>query len=270
MPEIYEDILNLKKKGAEGVVITVVGKEGHGPAGIGTKMLVRADGTKSGTVGGGALEYAAIKKAGQVMKSKESRLKKYILSTDNDIIDAEKTGMLCGGNITLFFEYVGSGVWLYIFGAGHIGKSLAFYLKDLNYYITMIDSREGMVNTIEGVHRPMTAKYETALENAEVPQDSFFIIATHSHAMDYTILKRIYQSHWRPKYIGLIASRKKSVEMIDRLHEELGQDINLNQLYSPMGLNIGGQLPNEIAISIISELQAVRYNKEGHKHMRNK
>jgi xanthine dehydrogenase accessory factor len=66
----------------------------------------------------------------------------------------------------------------------------------------------------------------------------------------------------------LIASRKKAPAIIERLKEELGSEVNLDNLYSPVGLMIGGATPDEIAISIIAELQAVRYGKEGNKHMR--
>jgi xanthine dehydrogenase accessory factor len=265
---VYEEILKIKKDGEVGVLVTVVEKDGHGPAIVGTKMLVRPGGKRKGTVGGGALEYAALKKAAQILEDKKNCLKKYLLSPDNDIIDGEQTGMLCGGSITLFYEYIGSGARLYIFGAGHIGKALVYHLKSLNFYITLIDNRDGMVETIDHAQRRMTVNYKTALEGEEVPANSFFIIATHSHALDYVILKRIYEANWSPKYIGLIASKRKSPLIIQQLLEELEKDINLDILYTPIGLDIGGQSPDEIAISIISELQAIRYDKGGHKHMK--
>jgi xanthine dehydrogenase accessory factor len=270
MPDIYEEILRIRQKGEEGVLITVVAKEGHGPAGMGTKMLVLPDGRREGTVGGGALEYAAVKKASQCLKDKKNFMKKYSLSPDNDVIDCEQTGMICGGAVTLFYEYIGSGARLYLFGAGHIGKALVYHLKNLNYYITLIDDREGNVETIDGAHSRITVNYETALKDEEVPPGSYFIIASHSHAFDYLILKRIYEARWDPKYIGLVASHSKGEVMIQQLTKDLGPDIDLSILYTPVGLDIGGENPDEIAISIISELQAIRYNKPGQKHLSRK
>jgi len=225
-------------------------------------------GTKKGTVGGGALEHAAARLATKILDDKKNCMKKYLLSPDNEIIDGEKTGMMCGGTVTLFYEYIGSGERLYIFGAGHIGKALVYHLKNLNYYITLLDNREGMVESVESVQRRFTSQYDSIMQGEEVSPGGFFIIATHSHALDYVVLKRIYEAQWNPRYIGLIASKKKSPAMIQRLKEELGNDIDLENLYTPIGLDLGGQNPDEIAISIISELQAVRYRKEGHKHMR--
>lgn len=272
MTEIYEELLKLKTNGEVGVLVTVVEKEGHGPAIVGARMLVMPGDKKKGTVGGGALEYAALKWASRVRQDKKSGLKKYLLSPDNEILaeKAEKTGMLCGGSITLFYEYIGAGARLYIFGAGHIGKALVYHLENLDYYITLVDNRGGMVETIAGAQRRVTADYKTALHGHEVPADSFFIIAAHSHALDYVILKRIYSAGWNPKYIGLVASKRKSPLMVERLLEEVGKDVDLDILYSPVGLDIGGASPDEIAISVISELQAVRYGKTGHKHMRKK
>jgi xanthine dehydrogenase accessory factor len=267
MIEIYEEILKLKTSGEKGVLVTVIEKEDHGPTVIGTKMLIHLDGQKKGTIGGGALEYAASRHAEKILENQTSGIKKYLLSPDNEIIDGEKTGMLCGGTITLFFEYIGSGDKLYIFGAGHIGKALVYHLKKLNYYITLIDNREGMAEAVQGVHHRITTKYETALQDENVPKNAYFIIASHSHKLDYVILKRIYEAKWNPKYIGMVASKRKSPVMIQQLKDELDANINLDILYSPVGLNIGGPSPDEIAISIIAELQAIHYKKEGHQHM---
>ncbi|MCK5059415.1 MAG: XdhC family protein [Candidatus Aminicenantes bacterium] len=265
--DIYEKILALKKNGGEGVLITVVDKEGHGPAPVQTKMLYVSSREKEGTVGGGALEQAAEKAAKKVLKDKKGFLKKYLLDPDNRLIEGEETGMLCGGTTTLFFEYTGSGIPLYIFGAGHIGKALVYHLKHLSYYITMADSREETINEITGVQRRVTGQYSAILQGEEVREGSFFVIATHSHQLDHVVLKRIYEAGWKPAYIGVVASEKKIITMKEKLCEELGDEPDFSILYSPVGLDIGGTGPDEIALSIICELQALRYGKQGHKHL---
>lgn len=270
MTEIYEELLKIKTQGDSGVLITVVDKDGHGPAVSGSKMLVRRNGLKKGTVGGGALEFAAVNLAPNILVSQKNLLKKYLLNPDNEIIDdidTEKTGMLCGGSITLFFEYIGPGERLFIFGAGHIGKALAYHLENLGFYITMLDNRPGLVDSIEYAQRRVTCDYSTALRDDPPPPGCFFIIASHSHQLDYVILKRIVLAQWNPRYIGMVASKRKAPLMIRQLKEELGDSLNLDALFSPVGLDIGGPSPDEIAISIIAELQAIRYHKDGHKHM---
>jgi xanthine dehydrogenase accessory factor len=266
--DIYERIPALKKSGGEGVLITVVDKEGHGPAPVQAKMLFINDGEKEGTVGGGALEHAAEKAAKTVLKDKKGFLKKYLLDPDNHVIEGEETGMLCGGATTLFFEYIGSGLPLYIFGAGHIGKALTYHLKNLNYHITMVDNREEVLREITGVQHTAAGQYSSIFQGEEVRDGSFIVIATHSHQLDYVVLKRIYEANWKPAYIGLVASRKKSKIMKEKLGEELNREPDFSMLYCPVGLDIGGTNPDEIALSIIAELQAQRYKKTGHKHFR--
>ena len=268
--DIYEELVKLKTSGGEGVLVTVVEKEGHGPATSGFKMLVLKDGTRTGTVGGGALEFSAVKHAAEILETKTNRLIHYLLSRDNEIIDEklEKTGMLCGGKASLFFEYMGSGLKLYIFGAGHIGQALAYHFNGLNYYITLIDCREGMVNTIPNVQARITHEYHNVFNEITVPPHSYFIIAAHTHELDYVILKHIYESNLEPSYIGMVASKRKAPAMVEQLKSELGNNIDLTKLYSPVGLDVGGATPHEIAISIIAELQAIQYGKNENKHLR--
>jgi xanthine dehydrogenase accessory factor len=266
--DIFERIIALKKSGGEGVLVTVVEKEGHGPAPVQARMLLWGSGEKEGTVGGGALEHAAEKAAKTVLSDKNGFLRKYLLDPDNNLIAGEQTGMLCGGTTTLFFEYIGAGEPLYIFGAGHIGRALVYHIKNLGFFITMADNREDVAREITGVQKMAAAPYNTILDDEQVKANAFFVIATHSHQLDYVVLKRIYAADWKPRYIGLVASRKKSLAMKEQLRAELGKEPDFSILYSPAGLDIGGPSPDEIAISIISEIQALRYGKQGHKHFR--
>lgn len=266
--DIFAEAARLKQDGSSGVMVTVVGKEGHGPALPGAHLLLTASGDIFGTVGGGALEQAALLRARQIHASGAAESATYLMSPDNEIINGENTGMMCGGSITLFYEYIGVGPRLFIFGAGHIGRALSALARNLGYFITILDCREKMAETIPSAHRRITVNYPDALNDQTAPENGFFVIATHSHPLDYVALKRIVSSNWRPKYVGMIASRKKAPSLIRRLKDELGAETDLSFLYSPTGLNTGGVTPDEIALSIAAELQAVRYGKTGNQHMR--
>lgn len=265
---IYEKILDLQKNGNTGVLINVVDKEGHGPQIPGAKLLISSSGEKFGTIGGGALEFAAIKEAENVLTTQKSITKKYLLGENNNIVNAVKTKMICGGTITLFYEYINTKPTVYIFGAGHIGKALVYFLKRLNYNIILVDSRKEMYECIEGVSKFIIGDYSTVLSAEDVSPGSFMIIVTHSHNDDYNVLKRIYTSPWDPKYIGLIASKRKTDIFLKQLSSEFGGKINLNKLYMPIGLNIGGVSPEEIALSIAAEIQAVNCGMPNCNHSR--
>ncbi len=275
MSDIYEEILQLKKSGSAGVLITVVDKEGSSPADIGAKMLVLSPEKTKGTVGGGALEKEALKEAIKALKRRKSLLLKYSLGEDGQIVNAKKLGMMCGGNATLFYEYIGAKDKLYIFGAGHIGKALLYHLKNQNHLITIIDNRESTLADIEDfskipVSKILASDYQKLFKeiNPSDVEGSYVIVATHSHDLDYKVLKGIYQSEWKPKYIGVIGSLRKAETMVKNLLKELGKGIDLDILYIPVGLDIGGNNPDEIAVSIISEIQSLRYGKRDSNHMR--
>ena len=263
MKSLYMELLDLAEGSISGVLVTVIAKEGSGPAATGTKMIVYADGKISGTVGGGTIEKMAIEKALSLFESKKNCTEKYVM---DESVDGALTGMICGGTATLFFEYFAPKKYVYIFGAGHIGRALTYHLKQLNYHICLIDDREDVLAEVPDADEKIHAPFVDALNNKTIPKDAFFIIATYQHMYDGVVLHKIFGSNWQPKYVGLVSSRTKKRKMTDELLE-LYPEANIDILYTPAGLNIGGTLPHEIAISIISEMQTVANGKKL-KHLR--
>ena len=263
MKSIYSEILDLAEGSICGVLVTVTAKEGSGPAATGTKMIVYPDGKISGTIGGGSIEKMAIEKALTIFKSHKNTSETYNMNEPGKGTD---TGMICGGTATLFFEYFAPKNTVYIFGAGHIGKAMTYHLKQLNYHITVIDDREDVLSQLEGADEKIWASFTEALDKKKVQRDAFYIIATYQHKYDGVVLHKIYASDWQPKYVGLVASRSKKKKMTEELLKAF-PDANIDALYTPAGLNIGGTLPHEIAMSIISEMQAVA-NGKNVKHLR--
>jgi len=260
--DIYEKILSLKKSGKAGVLITVVERSGSVPADPGSKMLVTARGDTFGTVGGGSLENHAIERAKEILVSTKSLLQKYSLDSKKITDDTVSLPMVCGGNVTLFYEFLAATLSVFIFGAGHVGNALVRHLSSLGYEPTVIDSRKDILDTVEGALRVPVDSYTAVGEKISVPEGSFIVIATHSHGSDYEVLKSVYIAGWKPGYTGVVASKKKAKEIKDRLYGEVGKDIDTRNLFIPVGLDIGGRSVDEIAVSIISEMQAVRYGKQ--------
>jgi len=265
MKSIYSEIMDLAEGTVAGVLITVVAKEGSGPATTGTKMIVYKNGKTTGTVGGGSIEQLAIEKALTLFDTQENAIEKYVMDEPGD---GTTTGMLCGGTATLFFEYFAPLRHVYIFGAGHIGKALVYHLSKLNYHITVIDDREDVLATIENADEKIYGPFADTLTNHKVEANSFFIIATYQHKYDSVVLNKIYNSGWQPQYVGVVSSRKKKQTLTDNLLKVV-PDANLDLCYLPVGLDIGGTLPHEIALSIIAEMQTVANGKSGG-HLRDK
>ncbi len=262
---IHDEIYRLSSGKGSGIVVTVVKKSGSGPAETGTKMLVYPDGSTLGTVGGGAIEKMAVEQALALFNDKKNHLEEFVMQ---DAGEGTQTGMMCGGTVTLFFEYYAPKHPIYIFGAGHIGSALVYHLKPLDYFITVVDDRKAILDAIDGADEKILGSFESVLSDRQVEPQSFFIIATYEHKADSVVLNRIFHEGWEPCYVGMVASRRKQKIMLKELKEAV-PNADTRVCYIPVGLDIGGGLPHEIALSIISEIQKVRFKTSG-KHFREK
>ena len=266
--DIYEVIGNLRRSGVPCVIVTVVDRTGSAPQDPGAKLLVTLDGDITGTVGGGSLESVAIETAKEVFETQKSTLKKYSLGEHGSSVDAVELGMMCGGSATLFYEYIGKQDSVIIFGAGHVGKALLYHLKRAGVLITVVDSREEMLGQVQGAEKKLIRDYGRLTEEISVPDKSYIVVCTHSHDLDFEILKAIYTSGWKPAYVGALASSRKAATMKKKLFEKCGKETDINNLFMPVGLDIGGRSVDEIAVSIIAEIQGLKYGKPGLKHMK--
>ena len=272
MVDIYAKINEFRHLGKDLVLVTVTEKEGMGPADVGKKMLVTEDGEAFGTVGGGAIEFYAREKAKKVVKERKSFSEKYILCDREVYVDDGEVvlPMACGGKATLFYEFVGPKQYLYIFGAGHCGAALARVIKPLGFHVTIIDERESVIKALDdSADIKVISGFVDYIEKNGLRDDSYIVVCTPSHQNDYHVLNKILEKKYHPAYFGMLCSKKKIADYLNKAYEEFGPDINLENFYSPIGLNIGGNSPEEIAISISAEILSVYYQKsELNAHLR--
>jgi xanthine dehydrogenase accessory factor len=268
--EVFETLAAMRSQGRAVVLVTVISKEGHGPAAPGAKMVVSAEGRIAGTVGGGNLEYIAVHRAQKLLTAAahpDPLYEVYDVGADDKVQDAQATGMICGGSASLFYERYSAGENLVVFGAGHIGCALARALPGLGYTLTVVDSRKEYIENFEGAASAICHDYGQSFADLTLPPDPWIVIATHSHKLDYTALEQVFKAGLRPRYVGVVASRKKRDLFFAQLLNAV-PDADTSIVYMPAGLDIGGTGPDEIAISILSELQALRFGKQNLKHMR--
>jgi len=267
MNDIYEKIVFYKNQGIDAVLVTAVEKTGEGPVEIGKKMLVSEFDEAMGTVGGGALEHYAREKCKDLIKKRTHLTEKYLLDKGKVTPEAKTLPMVCGGTVTLFYEFLGVKGFVYIFGGGHVGQALVHVLKPLNFHVTVIDERKEIVERFVGgdvvIHSPFV-KY---IEEHSLKDQSYVIVCTPSHTHDYHVINKILEMKLTPKYVGMLCSIEKLKDYLNKTYEQFGRDVDLKNFYSPIGLDLGGGSPEEIAISIVSEILAINYNKK-QKHMR--
>lgn len=273
MVDIYEKLSELRKQGKDVVIVTVTEKDGMGPADVGKKMLVSEDNIAFGTVGGGAIEYYAREKCKEVLKNRQSFTEKYYLMDREVHVDDGSVvlPMACGGKATLFYEFLGPKQYVYIFGAGHCGAALARVLKPLGFFTTIIDERDYVINSLDdAADVKVNEGFVEYIEKHGIPNDRYIVVCTPSHTNDYNVLNKILELKIKPKYFGMLCSKKKIADYLEKSYEAHGKDIDLSNFYSPIGLQTGGDSPEEVAISIAGEILAVHYHKsEINSHMRN-
>ncbi|MDD3122384.1 MAG: XdhC/CoxI family protein [Candidatus Izemoplasmatales bacterium] len=268
MDIIYEKILEYQKKGIPMILVTAVEKEGAGPVEVGKKMIVTDTKEYFGTVGGGKLEYYAINKCASLFRSRKPLLERYALTESEIIPNALTLPMVCGGVVTLFYEYLGSKEDVYIFGAGHVGQALANILKTMNFHVKVIDERKQIIDAFQNADMLYNQGFVDFIENVGIKEDSFVVVCTPSHEYDYHVINKVLELGLKPKYLGMLCSPVKLNDYLDKTYETFGKNVNLKHFYAPIGLDLGGNKPEDIAISITSEILAISNHKQNHSHMR--
>ncbi len=259
---IIEKIYQLKQDQRSFIVATVIEAEGSTPGKIGFKMIITSDGGTYGTVGGGTIEKMVEKDALQFLKRGMNGTKDYDLQSEEST-SKEATGMLCGGAVKVYFEIHVPKRKIYIFGGGHVSQALERILPAEKYSIVIIDNREQFVS--KSLHPfadvRVCEEYSDFLEHFNPEINSYAVIVTHGHRFDYDVLRMIVKKKYSFKYIGMIGSKIKVKATLDKIINEFSE-VDLENLYSPIGIDLGGSSASEIALSIAAEMQALEYNKE--------
>lgn len=263
---ILQKIYELNNENRPFVVATIINAKGSAPGKVGFKLVVEADRSTEGTVGGGAIEERAKDDALTALSEGISITKDYLLSDkveekDNDITVVP---MKCQGKVTIFYEVYNLMPTVYVFGGGHVGQALLKVLKDLNYYSILVDNRKEYADKNKNQHasKIIHSDYIEYSDNFNPSNDSFIVILTHGHSYDYKILHSLYKRNIEVRYIGAIASANKARELKSKLVDELGESIDVEKIHAPIGMKIGGTTAAEIAVSICAEIQSIRYQSQ--------
>jgi xanthine dehydrogenase accessory factor len=248
--DIYSKIEELRKAGECFAVCTVVGTKGSTPRKIGAKMIVNDKGDIFGTIGGGELERKVIEDALAGFRGGEPKVFRHDL--------LHQHGMCCGGTVDIFIEPVMTKRKLYIFGAGHTGQNLAKMAVNFDFEIVLIDDRKEYLRgfNVLSVNK-MPLPFDEALKLLPFDEQTYVCIMTYSHQVDRNILAYCLRKPFA--YLGMIGSQRK-VAMTRKMFSEglnISQD-ELGKVDMPMGIDIGAESPEEIALSILGKLIIVK------------
>lgn len=261
--EVLTALVQALERGEEAALVTIVAAQGSTPQRVGAKMLVFADGRTVGTIGGGCYENDALWKAKQALQSRKSQLVKYDLTDDF----AEESGLICGGQMQVYIEPVEPAPRLYIVGAGHVAQHLARLASTVGFRTHVLDDREKFANRerFPDAEDISVESIPDWLHRADLPANSYVVVVTRGHRHDLDALRALAARDLR--YLGLIGSKAKVKKIYDALLAEAMPPECLSRVHAPIGLDIGAVTPEEIAVSILSELIAVRRGKMEEPHV---
>ncbi len=254
--DIYEEIVEVRRTGRKAALATIVARKGSTPRKDAAKMLIFEDGRQAGSIGGGCLEAEVCREALAVMRSERPSLLSFDLTED----DAEESGLICGGTMEVYVEPIIPVPTLFIFGAGHVGQCVAEAAKAVGFKIAVIDDRLKYANSdrFPSADAIYVEPWDSVFEKLTVNDNSYLVIATRGHREDLTCLR--FALRTSAKYIGLLGSRRKIGLFMEVLEKEGFESAAFERVYSPVGLEIGSETPEEIAVSIAAELVAVKKN----------
>jgi len=265
--DIFKQISELHANNISFTLATIIKIFGSVPGKTGFKMIVCENNDRYGTVGGGALELTVAEEALRRLQINESGIEEYILSSSDASDNFSKKNIIdmnCNGKTAVFYDVYKQKPAVFVFGGGHVGQSLLYFLKPLNYFVELVDNR-AKIATEEFSRNADTINFKEYVELAEQfnpPENSYIVILTQGHRFDYDILATIFRRKLKVKYIGIIASRNKAGSMMKKLTEEFGPEVKKQLISTPVGLKIGGNTAEEIALTIAAEIQSIRYNKK--------
>jgi xanthine dehydrogenase accessory factor len=254
--DVYEELVELRRSGRKAAIATIIEVSGSIPSFQSAKMLVREDGTMVGTIGGGCTEAEVWNAAREVMETEKPKMLNFNLGQDA----AYDQGLICGGRLNVYVEPVLPIPSCFIFGAGHISKSLSKIASQAGFRTIVVDNRETYANRerfpeAAEVH---AGEYEEVFPKLAVNDSSYFIIVTRGHKDDMRVLRWAVTQPVR--YLGMIGSKRKTIEVVKHLRREGVAVEKLAKLHAPMGFDIGAITPEEIAVSVVAEMIQRRRN----------
>jgi len=254
---LFEEVSDIVAEGEPAAILTVVDTDGSAPRGVGTRMVV-TDEAEYGTIGGGTVEGLAIEAAREVLRGEaEPGIRSYELEPGGN------TGMVCGGGMDVFVDRIHARPRLYVAGGGHIGQELAPLAAHLGYDVTVVDDREACADpdrfpdAVEVVH----GDYGDALGDVPMTDETAVAVATRSGTFDGQAVAAALDGG--AGYVGLVASERKAEHVLSGLAEEGYGEAELAGVRTPVGLDLGGEGPADIALAILAEIHRDRHGASG-------
>jgi xanthine dehydrogenase accessory factor len=257
-PDLFEEVVRLRHEGIPAALATIVATRGSTPGRETMRLLVLEDGTFLGTVGGGCLEAEVYEAAKLVIRDEMPRTLSFRLTE----FEAPDSGLLCGGEVTVFVEPITTPA-LWIFGAGHVSRALCQVAAIAGFRVTVTDDRASFAaaNRFPEAAQVLAAPFAETVAGMPIRANTYAVVVTRGHKEDGIVLRALAEravAGRRCKFLGMIGSKTKRVVLFRHLREAGVADEFLQSVRSPVGLCIGARAHEEIAVAVVGEMISVR------------
>jgi xanthine dehydrogenase accessory factor len=259
--QIMDSVLEASRGGPPVAVETVMRAPEASSAPIGSKLLAKGDGTRAGSIGGGPLEEAALADCSEALTK---RPREYVQSVhyqaDGRRVARQEAGE---GTVELMIEVIESPATLLIVGGGHVGRSIATIAAEAGFSVAVLDDREAFANP---ERFPMAdwvicGDFIEELRRFPIDASTYIVCVTRGHKQDELSLREVAASP--AAYVGMIGSIRRVSTVLTHLARDGVPRDALDSVHTPIGLDIGAETPEEIAVSIVAELVLVRRGGTG-------
>jgi xanthine dehydrogenase accessory factor len=266
MTTVFEEIARIRAQGEKGAIATVISSRIPPAMKEQSKLVLRADGSIVGGIGaGGLIEDSVRQKAEEVMRED------YLTVLQFDIGDeeAQRWGLEPGDTLDVFVEPIIAIPTLYLFGGGHVSLQIANVAKMVGFKIVVIDDRPAFANQERFPMADETRVEDlyTVFERLHIDDQSYIVAVTRGHQHDEPVIEQAIRTEAR--YIGMIGSKRKISRMWKKLIERGADKNRLAQVHAPIGLEIGADTPEEIAVSIVAQLIESRRGRKDRRRLSN-
>jgi xanthine dehydrogenase accessory factor len=253
--DVLEAALRAEESGSPAALVTVIATEGSTPQKAGAKMLVYPDGRIVGTIGGGCVEAEMTWRARQSIEARRPQVASYDLTPDQ----AGEDGLVCGGRMQVFIEPIEGAPTLCLFGAGHVAQPLARMAKAAGFRVQVADDRIKFANRerFPDVDLLVVDDFAAAAGQMTLGPNTYAVVVTRGHKGDTEALRAVVGKGLR--FVGLLGSRPKLVHLVSALEESGVPAEELAEIHCPLGIEIGAVSPEEIAVSVLAQMIAVRH-----------
>jgi xanthine dehydrogenase accessory factor len=258
MTKVFAALAELENKNRLGVLCMVIGSRGSTPRSHGSKMLVYEDGSIVGTVGGGELENRVRQEALEAIRDGKTRFLTY------NMVDPEKGDPgVCGGTVEIYVEPIIPKPKIIIIGAGHVGKAVAHLAHWLDFYVVVSDDRPEFCNedAVPSADEYLSCEMKDVSYKTQITPWTYLVLTTRGGDVDVEGLPALLETP--AAYLGVIGSKRRWSLTVNKLLEKGVPSKKLDQIRSPIGLDLKAETPEEIALSIMAEIIMLYHDGTG-------